>query len=192
MEVKNLSYKIDHGCGKYCSRKCQYKGRSGTNSSWYGKTGLNCHNYKGGFSKCICLECGKEFYAPPSGIKRGQYVYCSRKCYGRAHKGDKNRRWKGGISFEPYCVKFNNAFKDYIRAKFGYRCFLCPTTQAENGNKLSVHHVNYNKDCGGDGDKTCNFVPLCRSCHTKTNTNRDYWQKIITDKLHCLIIGWDV
>jgi hypothetical protein len=107
-------------------------------------------------------------------------------------RGDNNPRWKGSISFEPYCVKFNDAFKEYIRAKFGYKCFLCPTTQAENGKKLSVHHVNYNKDCGCDGDKTCQFVPLCISCHTKTNGKRDYWQKLITDKLHSTIIGWDV
>jgi uncharacterized protein YifN (PemK superfamily) len=107
-------------------------------------------------------------------------------------KGDKNSQWRGGISFEPYCVKFNEEFKEYIRSKFGHKCFLCPTTQAENGKKLSVHHVNYNKDCGCDGDKTCNFVPLCKSCHTGTNTNREYWQKRITDKLHCLIIGWGV
>jgi hypothetical protein len=109
-----------------------------------------------------------------------------------ANKGEKNCNWKGGISFEPYCVKFNNAFKEYIRAKFGYTCFLCPTTQAENGRKLSVHHVNYNKNCACDGDKTCQFVPLCVRCHSKTNGNRAYWQKLITDKLHCLIIGWNV
>jgi hypothetical protein len=109
-----------------------------------------------------------------------------------AKKGEKHPNWQGGKSFEPYCVKFNNAFKEYIRSKFGHKCFLCPTTQAENGRKLSVHHVNYNKNCGCDGDETCNFVPLCDSCHNKTNCNRDYWQKIITDKLHCMIIGWDV
>lgn len=107
-------------------------------------------------------------------------------------RGTKNPNWQGGISFEPYCVKFNDAFKEYIRSKFGYICFLCPTTQEENGKKLSIHHVNYNKNCGCDGDETCNFVPLCRRCHSKTNGNRDYWQKLITDKLHRTIIGWNV
>jgi hypothetical protein len=107
-------------------------------------------------------------------------------------KGEKHPNWRGGKSFEPYCPKFNKEFKEYIRSKFGHKCFLCPTTQAENGRKLSVHHVNYNKDCGCDGDETCNFVPLCHSCHMKTNWNRYYWQKIITDKLHSMIIGWNV
>jgi hypothetical protein len=110
--------------------------------------------------------------------------------FGRS--GENNPNWRDGISFEPYCVKFNNGFKEYIRAKFGYKCFLCPTTQEENGQTLSVHHVNYNKNCGCDGDKTCNFVPLCVSCHSKTNFDRAYWQKRIADKLHCLIIGWNV
>lgn len=107
-------------------------------------------------------------------------------------RGENHHNWQGGISFEPYCVKFNDAFKEYIRAKFGHKCFLCPKIQAENERALDVHHVNYNKDCGCDGDETCNFVPLCISCHAKTNTNRAYWQKLITNKLHCLIIGWGV
>lgn len=106
--------------------------------------------------------------------------------------GDKHPNWQGGISFEPYCVKFNEEFKEYIRLKFDNKCFLCPTTQAENGKKLSVHHVNYNKKCGCDGDETCNFVPLCKKCHAKTNFNRDYWQKRIMKKLHNMIIGWNV
>lgn len=109
-----------------------------------------------------------------------------------ANIGAKNPAWKDGISFEPYCVKFNEAFKNYIRQKFGYVCFLCPTTQEENGQALSVHHISYNKDCGCDGDKTCNFVPLCIRCHAKTNGNREYWEKLITDKLHRTIIGWNV
>jgi hypothetical protein len=107
---------------------------------------------------------------------------------GEAHKGNKCYFWKGGISFEPYCVKFNRVFKEYIRFKFNNKCFLCSMTTEENGQLLSVHHVNYNKNCGCDGDKTCNFVPLCRSCHSKTNYNRDYWQKLIADKLHNMII----
>ena len=96
--------------------------------------------------------------------------------------GEKNPMWKGGVSFEPYCPKFNEAFKESIREKFNRTCFLCPTTEAENGRKLSIHHVNYNKDCLCD-DSDCEFVPLCSRCHTKTNHNRTYWENLIMDKL---------
>lgn len=97
--------------------------------------------------------------------------------------GEKNPMWRGGVSFEPYCPKFNERFKESIREKFDRTCFLCPTTEEENGRKLGVHHVNYNKDCLCD-DSECEFVPLCNKCHTKTNHNREYWENTILNKLN--------
>jgi hypothetical protein len=99
-----------------------------------------------------------------------------------ARKGEKCYNWKGGISFEPYCVKFNYAYKQLIRIKFSNKCFWCGMTTEENGEALSVHHVNYNRNCGCDGTE-CVCVPLCRSCHSKTNTDRDGWQEKIMKKL---------
>ena len=100
-----------------------------------------------------------------------------------SHYGEKNSNWKNGASFEPYCPKFNEAFKESIREMFGRVCFLCPTTEEENSRKLSVHHVNYNKDCLCD-DCDCEFVPLCMRCHAKTNSNHDYWENLIMEKLN--------
>jgi hypothetical protein len=86
--------------------------------------------------------------------------------------GPENPAWKGGVSFEPYCVRFNNEFKERVRAFFGYKCIECGAVQT--GKLLSVHHVNFNK-------KTCCdesiplFVPLCDSCHGKTGHNRQFW-----------------
>ena len=99
--------------------------------------------------------------------------------------GKDSPHWKNGASFEPYCPKFNNAFKESIREKFGRVCFLCPTTEEGNGRKLCVHHVNYNKDCLCD-DSDCEFVPLCMQCHTKTNNNREHWEQTIMSKLEAI------
>lgn len=90
-------------------------------------------------------------------------------------RGERNCNWNGGKSFEPYCEKFDDTFKESIRDKFNRVCFLCQRTEEENGRKLNVHHVNYNKDCLCD-DTECEFVPLCNSCHIKTNYNREYWE----------------
>ena len=99
--------------------------------------------------------------------------------------GDKSHNWKGGISFEPYCPKFNNTFKESIREKFGRVCFLCGAP--ENGRKLDVHHVNYDKSCLCS-EIECEFVPLCRSCHSKTsNGDRDYWENTIIERLEMFI-----
>ena len=96
----------------------------------------------------------------------------SRKKIGDAIRGEKNSRWKGGISFEPYCPKFTKEFKERVRAFFGYICIECGVPQ--NGVKLAVHHVNFNKKTCCDSSIPL-FVPLCQSCHTKTSYNREYW-----------------
>jgi len=95
--------------------------------------------------------------------------------------GEKHPMWKNGISFEPYCPKFNNAFKEKIRDKFDRKCFLCG--KPENGRRLSVHHVQYEKNCGCDDTLKCDYVPLCGSCHSRTNHNRNKWEKLISQKL---------
>lgn len=104
-----------------------------------------------------------------------------------------HHNWKGGVGFEPYCPKFNNKFKESIRNKFDRTCFLCGRTEVEimesqrnnkkRPYKLSVHHVDYQKDCLCN-DIKCAFVPLCISCHSKTGAHREYWEKLIIDKLN--------
>jgi hypothetical protein len=81
--------------------------------------------------------------------------------------GPNSPNWCGGKSFEPYCVKFNESFKERVRAFFEYTCVLCGTRQ--NGVKLGVHHVNYNKQSCCDENVKPLFVPLCRGCHAKTS-----------------------
>lgn len=105
-----------------------------------------------------------------------------------SHSGENHYNWQGGKSFEPYCPKFNEAFKEEIRDKFDRICFICGKTEYENcGRKLSVHHVEYNKNCGCDDSLSCDFVPLCMSCHAKTsNSRRNYWEKEIIKKLKTL------
>jgi hypothetical protein len=80
---------------------------------------------KRGNIKRNCIICGKEFYRHASDIKGNWGKYCSRSCGGKGTKrneetrrklseckqGEKHPNWKGGISFEPYCPKFNADLK---------------------------------------------------------------------------------
>ena len=84
--------------------------------------------------------------------------------------GENNPAWRGGVSFEPYCPKFNKDLKERVRAFFGYKCLGCGVEQ--NGEKLSVHHIHYNKNACCD-ETPAMFAPLCRSCHGKTNKERN-------------------
>ena len=93
------------------------------------------------------------------------------------NKKENHYNWQGGISFEPYCNKFNKELKEEIRENFDRKCLIC--SKKENGKKLSVHHIDYNK-MQGCGHKW-SLIPLCESCHAKTNFNRHYWFNLLNN-----------
>lgn len=98
--------------------------------------------------------------------------------------GEKNPAWKGGISFEPYCPKFNKNLRTRIRAFFDYRCMICGKPEIENLTKngkqrlLSCHHVEYDKQACCNNN-VVNFAALCQRCHGRMNGNTDRWEQIL-------------
>ncbi len=106
-----------------------------------------------------------------SNARRG--IYCAENC----------PSWKGGISFEPYCSKFNEDLKNRVRAFFNNICVLCGKTKEENKQNLCVHHVNYDKMICCNDVKPM-FVSLCRGCHTRTNNDREYWEEFLTNEIN--------
>ena len=83
-----------------------------------------------------------------------------------------------------YSNGFNVELKKRIRKRDKYTCQNCGITEAEakklHSRKLTIHHINYIKPDLDD----YNLISLCNDCHILTNTNRDYWQKLFTDKLN--------
>jgi hypothetical protein len=92
--------------------------------------------------------------------------------------GELATNWQGGISFEPYCPKFNNDLKLRVRSFFNYQCIICGKHESNCKTKHCVHHVSYDKMICCNG-KPVQFAALCRSCHNRTNFDRDRWQSII-------------
>lgn len=153
---------------KFCSHECSEAYHSGEHHPKYVE-----------WVKLNCKICGKEYEVIPylaDKIKTCRDPECYRKWMSISFTGDKHPSWQGGLSFEPYCPKFNDTFKERVRAYFGYKCLECGTPQ--NGSKLHVHHVHYNKTSCCDPNVPKMFVPLCRSCHSKTNHhNREEWRQ---------------
>lgn len=120
------------------------------------------------------------------GIPKYCYNHHSKKennCFFDKHFYEKtNGNWRGGKSFEPYPLGWNKTFKEQIRYRDGYKCQLCGCPEIENGRKLDVHHIDYDKE----NLNPSNLVSLCQNCHGRTNGHRDYWKeylkKIIKDK----------
>lgn len=84
---------------------------------------------------------------------------------------EKSHFWKGGISFEPYSIEFNNNLKNQIRERDGFRCQECFRNQNELKKKLAIHHIDFNKK----NNNPINLISLCGSCHAQTHFNREGW-----------------
>jgi len=150
----------------HCSRKCQLE-----------ETEQNK-------LRRVCLVCGNEFKISPKCLKERPYDFCSRECRYKSKCRNISKAWYGGVSYDDspqYCEKFNAKFKERVRAFRGYMCFECGIPQ--NGTKLHVHHVHYDKKMCCNGSPR-DVVPLCTSCHSKTNVNRDYWEDHFTERIY--------
>lgn len=169
------------GNKKYCSRKCAGEAFGAK------RFGENNSCWSGSDIEKICKYCGELFFTRPHSKKQ----FCSVKCKQQyitetgMFVGNKSPLWKGGLSFEPYCSKFNNEFRDRVRLFFNHTCQKCNHVWIEGEIKLAVHHVNYRKDsCCADDVKPL-FVPTCsKKCHMATNHNREYWEKYFTNLIN--------
>ncbi len=105
--------------------------------------------------------------SPKTEFKKGQFTL------------DKHFNWKGGKSFEPYGIEFNEKLKESIRKTYFYRCQQCFRHQNELRRKLDIHHIDFNKN----NNKEENLIPLCNVCHSQTNYNRNNWIDYFKNKV---------
>ncbi len=85
-------------------------------------------------------------------------------------KGERNPMWIDGKTLF-YSDDWRDTLRESIRQRDSYICQLCGIHQGELDKRLDIHHIDYDK-------KNCdpkNLISLCRSCHLKTNHNRERW-----------------
>ena len=90
--------------------------------------------------------------------------------------------WKGGKSFLPYPPVFNRKLKLMIRGRDNYVCQLCSVDEKAYFQKLSIHHIDYNKN----NCLTENLITLCRACNSKVNVNCEHWSNFFKEKVQRL------
>lgn len=202
---------VTKGHGRFCSYGCV--------GQWYAENwvGKKNHNWLAARENIICQYCGKAFRISPSQrhwkhcsleCKRaasrvgrvcghcaqeftvtlarqrdGRGQYCSQTCYWEVQsetlRGDKNPNWRGGKSFESYDMAFDATLKARVRERDGHICALCSALAKD------VHHIDYDKR----NNLLENFITLCRPCHCRTNSRRDYWQSYFTGASHGAIMA---
>ena len=86
--------------------------------------------------------------------------------------------WKGGKSFEPYPKVFNNTLKRIIKEIDDYICQLCGVGEKDHYEKLSIHHIDYDKN----NCQISNLITLCRGCNSKANFGRENWERYFQNK----------
>lgn len=154
------SHNVQH---HFCSLDCAHKYIDGDGQKWFA---INCE------------YCGKEIQREKWRIERCKHRFCSKECHDKWQVGPNAYNWQGGIENAPYDTDFNEETKARIRERDDWTCQICKERMYEICD-LPIHHINYIKVDSQDS----NLIALCRSCHTKTNFNRDEWQALLTDHM---------
>jgi len=143
---------------------------------WKGK-----HHTKDSIEKISNAKCGEN----NSGINNHFYgkhhskdtIEKMSKAKEGKYDGPNNPNWQGGISFEPYCPKFNDDKKEEIRNEYDRKCYICGKEEKDNITKsgkfqrLSVHHIDADKEQGCNG-KPWKLISLCIHCHSKVHNHK--------------------
>lgn len=165
----------------YCSRACyevwwnkNVAGHAVSESHW---------NWKGGKIEKTCQTCGTQFLVIRNYMADGR-KFCSRKCYGATRTGDKNVRWKGGVSSERDTAKASQAYADWRIAVFRrdhFKCVMCLKT-ASHG-KLHAHHLKRFSDYPELRYDVDNGATLCAPCHKQTCKLEERFEVLIRSRI---------
>lgn len=104
------------------------------------------------------------------------------------YSGENACNWIDGRSFLPYCNKFNQLLKEEIRERDNRVCQNCEKSEIENKQKLSIHHIHYDKEnCNPD------LIALCNRCNLIANGNRNYWEEFFMNNLNRRnLLNWKI
>ena len=148
---------------KFCS-VCFPKSRKGKARSGKLRIGKSAPGYKDGHTlkQNHCVDCDKKI--------RWNAIRCVT-CFGISNSGTNNSNYVHGNGYKRYPLVFNNRLKNKIRKRQNYTCQNCKISENKYGQKLSIHHIDYNKENCAE----INLITVCNLCNVKANYNRDYW-----------------
>lgn len=88
--------------------------------------------------------------------------------------GENHPNWQGGISKLPYAPEWTKKRKKEVFERDEYKCQNPDCRGKCKDDDIMPHHIDHDKmNCRID-----NLITLCRSCNTRANYNKSYWQKL--------------
>lgn len=130
-----------------------------------------CFEKGGKEKKYYCLGCGKEM---SRGSKRCQ------KCYFKIMSRGPNHHWWTETKRPSIYPK---GFFEKRKEIEKHNCPIC-TLEGQSILGECLHHIDYDKT----NNRRKNLIFLCKSDHSKTNYNREYWKKLLR-KINEIIVG---
>ncbi len=166
----------------FCSMKCYFEYSKGKIKKFLPKEDIV--NIL--FNQELPLKAVKEKYKTDyETINKNLKYYNLYDKYKEFRKDKKFFTYINGSKKDYYSKKFNGKyFRQIIRNYYGNKCFIC--WFESKSRKLDVHHIDYNKK----NDNFYNLIPLCQSCHSKTNYNREYWQQALSSLVILRNLGY--
>ncbi len=180
-EFERHNSAVQKGEGTCCSKKCLGEYRSKF------LTGPKAANYKNRTITGQCKQCNKDITIRLFRAEKGRDKFCGRKCfhdwYSQNLSGENSAGWLGGD--REYPQEWEMGIKKIIRARDEFRCKICGVSENSMPRVLDVHHIDYDKH----NLSPANLISLCRSCHAKTNSNREYWKVFLNtmNKLYAVL-----
>lgn len=178
----------DHS-GRFAKGTVPYwKGRK--NPYWQGRSNPN---WIGGEVGVDCKVCGKRYFVRRYRIKTTKY--CSFSCGAKAKfQGEKNPRWKGGVSSEKDRLKASPAYRLWRLKVFQRDLFSCrwcghrskkSRAHGDRKSDIEAHHIVPIRENIKLSLKVGNGITLCEKCHERTygkeNDFSTVFRKILND-----------
>ncbi len=151
---------------------------TGEDSPNFGKTGIKSSNYGTKHLPESIEKMREKKRGKNNPFYRLKHSEEQKAKWSKDRTGSGGNGWIDGRSFEPYTSEWTDTLKKAIRQRDNYICQECSKTEEENSERLSVHHIDYDKN----NCNPTNLITLCRSCNAKVNFDRKYWQQIFENK----------
>lgn len=156
--------------GKYCSRECFRKSMLGHVCSEETRKKIGAKN---AISKkgCIPWNKGLKDYGRDRIVSKETCEKISVALKGRKLTNEHRKKLSLSHKGKPSNKK-GKSLSDKTRIRI--------SLSLGGSGDLTVHHIDYDKyNCNEQ-----NLITLCRSCHPKTNFNRDYWKLFFRRRLN--------
>jgi len=170
----------------YCTQECHGEhvtamgSRKGNNSGRYVER-----------QEVQCAFCEAPLNRLPSRVVQYKKQFCDTTCSAKWRSknqvGPESPSWKGGLSFLPYPTTWTFRLREAIRGRDDRQCRICGLPEAENGERLAVHHIDYNKE----NIEPENLAAVCHDCHCLTNFSREQWKTFFAKQNVSLKTGTD-